>query len=92
MRNRKVSDSRPEFENLEARECFSALPYGGYVGGVRVAAGDVNNDGTAGVNVAMGDGSVRFRVDGVSQVGAFKGGVYVAGGIVTDNKDDTGAY
>jgi hypothetical protein len=90
MRNRHVTDVRPALETLEPRECFSAAtPYSmGFVGGVRVAVGDVNNDAaTAGVNVAIGDGSVRFTVDGISPAASFKGGIYVAGGVFTDNRD-----
>jgi prepilin-type processing-associated H-X9-DG protein len=62
MKNHKVTDIQPAFETLEARECFSATSFAGYVGSVTVAAGDVNNH-TAGINVAMGDGSVRFIRD-----------------------------
>jgi prepilin-type processing-associated H-X9-DG protein len=76
MKDRNVTEFRPAFETLEVRECFSALPYGGYAGGVFVAAGDVNNDvRTPGVNVAMTDGSVRFIKDSISMAGV----VYVGG-------------
>jgi prepilin-type processing-associated H-X9-DG protein len=64
-------------ESLEARECFSASPlpvlmvlpnmdYGGFAGGVRVAAGDVNGDGAAVLSVdvwehaAVGNNSGRI--------------------------------
>jgi hypothetical protein len=64
MKHHKVTDIQPAFETLEARECFSGTAFAGYVGGVTVASGDVNND-TAGINVAMGDGSVRFIRDSI---------------------------
>ena len=82
MKTRTVSVVQPSIEHLEARECFSAV---GFMGGVTVAAGDVSGDAVA--PVAMGDGSVRFLHDPVQPGGAFKGGIYVAGGVVIETRD-----
>jgi hypothetical protein len=85
----KVFDGRT---NVELRSFFA---YGtGFVGGVRVAAADVNGDGRADVITGTGPGSDHVKVfDGPTgrelysffAFGGYGGGVYVAGGDV--NRD-----
>jgi len=55
-------------ETLEARECCSTTP-------LAVAVADANASHPGGVNVLMGDGSVRFISQGISQ--GFRGGIAV---------------
>ncbi len=69
----------------------SFLPYGGFAGGVRVAAGDVNNDGRGDIVLGSGPGSGSHvkvydgRTGGEAQSflvfgGGFLGGIFVAAG------------
>ncbi len=77
--------------DLSLLQDVSAFP--GFMGGVRVAAGDVNGDGFADLVLGTGPGvAAQVRVlnaaDGstlrtISPYGAFLGGVYVAAGDVT---------
>jgi hypothetical protein len=78
--------------NLGVIQSFQAFP--GFMGGVRVALGDVNGDGVADIVAGAGPGGTpRVRVfDGVTGAGladflafspSFTGGVFVAAGDVT---------
>ena len=77
-------------------EPFSILPYPGFVGGVRVAAGDVNDDGTPDLIVAAGpgggphvkifDGATGSELRSVVAFDPnFMGGVYVAVGDINND-------
>lgn len=81
------------FSGAAGTETASFLPYGGFTGGVRVAAGDVNADGTADIVTGVGVGarSHTKAFSGVDQSElksffaydpTFIGGVYVAAGDV----------
>src|SRR5687767_13503106 len=88
----------------QGTETFSFLAYGGFTGGVRVAAGDVNGDGLDDIITAAGpggNGHVKvFNANGALLASffaygpSFNGGVFVGSGDVNnDNVDDiiTGA-
>jgi fibronectin-binding autotransporter adhesin len=93
------------FDGVTLAETASFFAYGPSVTqGVRVAAGDVNGDGTADLITSLGDGAPShvkaFSGADLSELrsffayGGFTGGVYVASGDVNgDNFDDiiTGA-
>ena len=76
--------------NAEIRSFFAYAP--GFTGGVRVAAGDINNDGFAdiitgagtagGGHVKVFDGSSGTELRSFFAYSAYTGGVYVAGGDV----------
>jgi serralysin len=82
------------FSGAGAVETASFLPYGGgFTGGVRVAAGDVNGDGTSDIVTGVADGALSHvkAFSGVDQSElqsffafgpSFMGGVYVAAGDV----------
>lgn len=74
----------------------SFQPFGGLAGGVYVAAGDVNGDGRADIIAGHASGPLVNVFDGATldkflsfePFGAdFKGGINVAGGFVTNNRD-----
>ena len=82
------------FSGATGTETASFLPYGGgFTGGVRVAAGDVNADGTPDIVTGVSDGALSHvkAFSGVDQSElksffaygpSFMGGVYVAAGDV----------
>ncbi|MEO6027018.1 MAG: VCBS repeat-containing protein [Candidatus Binatia bacterium] len=88
------------FTRPSGTERFRLLPYGNeFRGGIRVAVGDVNGDGSPDVVTAPGRGSSEVRIfDGATGLPlsaffaydpAFKGGVFVAAGDVDgDGKAD----
>jgi fibronectin-binding autotransporter adhesin len=81
------------FSGATGMETASFLPYGGFTGGVRVAAGDVNADGTPDIVTGLGESAASHvkAFSGVDQSElksffaygpSFMGGVYVAAGDV----------
>ena len=85
------------FDGATSAQTQSFMAYPGFLGGVRVAAGDVNNDGFDDIVTGAGPGSVGGHVkvfDGVTGAeirsffafASFAGGVFVASGDI--NGDD----
>src|SRR5687768_17521486 len=81
------------FDGVTSAETQSFFAYPGFAGGVRVASGDVNNDGVSDIITGAGPGSSGGHVkvfDGVtgaeirsfSAFGGFSGGVFVGSGDV----------
>jgi VCBS repeat-containing protein len=79
---------------VDYSELGSGFPFGGFIGGVRVAAGDVNGDGVADVIVGQGHGGAQVRVfNGATAAviasfdafGNFANGVHVAAGDINND-------
>ncbi|MEK6234778.1 MAG: Ig-like domain-containing protein, partial [Planctomycetales bacterium] len=81
------------FDARDGVERFTISPYGGFIGGVRVAVADMNNDGQLDVLASAGRGAVSdVRVyngldgalmDRIVPFNSFTGGVFIAVGDVT---------
>lgn len=76
------------FDGVTLAELRSFVPYDGFTGGVRVAAGDVNNDGLADIITGTGVGAAHVRafngadnsiIRSFLPYGAFDDGIFVAG-------------
>lgn len=94
-----LSGDAPAFVKLfdvrgAAHGGFNAFP--GFTGGVYVAAGDVNGDGRADIIAGHASGPLVNVFDGATRQKflsfepyepAFKGGINVASGFITDNHD-----
>ena len=50
------------FDFATATECVTVVPFGGVLGGVRVAAGDINGDGASDLVLGAGQGSTRVNI------------------------------
>jgi hypothetical protein len=84
------------FDGISNSEIRSFFAYGaGFLGGVRVAAGDINNDGFADIITGAGDagnghvkvfdGSTGSELRSFFAYAGYTGGVYVAGGDVNND-------
>lgn len=79
------------FSGADSTPLLAGAPFGGFTGGVRVAAGDIDGDGAADLVTAQGAGGGFVRIFNGSGVEiasgypfgpAFTGGIYVATGDV----------